>query len=202
MRGRIADWKDDRGFGFISPDSGGDRLFFHVSGMARGASRPSVGDSVSYEMSTASDGKARAVNVRPAGLGAVSGMLMSKRMLFSAAALLPFPVLWRLVDTGKLPASSLSGFAGMSALTFVLYGLDKWAAQREAQRTSENTLHFCALLGGWPGALLAQQVFRHKSSKRPFQIIFWFTVVLNCGVLGVAGSTTGAAFIGKILETW
>jgi len=201
MRGRIAVWNDNRGFGFISPDSGGDRLFFHVSGMARGASRPSVGDSVSYEMSTASDGKARAVNVRPAGLGAVSGMLMSKRMLFSAAALLPFPVLWRLVDTGKLPASSLWGFAGMSALTFVLYGLDKWAAQRKAQRTAENKLHFFALLGGWPGGLLAQQVFRHKSSKRSFQITFWTTVVLNVCVLGAVASTAGAVFIKSLIGT-
>ena len=142
MRGRIAVWNDDRGFGFINPDAGGDRLFFHISGMVRGASRPSVGDSVTYEMSTASNGKARAVNVRPAGLGAVSGVLMSKRVLLSTAALLPFPVLWRLVETGKLPASSLWFFAGMSALTFVLYGLDKWAAQRKAQRTAENKLHF------------------------------------------------------------
>ncbi|WP_136254279.1 DUF1294 domain-containing protein [Onishia niordana] len=200
MRGRIAVWKDDRGFGFINPDSGGERLFFHVSGMVRGASRPSVGDNVSYDVTTASDGKARAVNVRPAGLDAVSGVLISKRVLLSVVALSAIPVLWWFVAAGEFPAFLLWVFAGMSAVTFVLYGLDKWAAKREAQRTSENTLHFCALLGGWPGALLAQQVFRHKSSKRPFQLNFWFTVVLNCGVLGVAGSTTGAAFIGKILE--
>ena len=115
MRGRIAVWNDDRGFGFINPDAGGDRLFFHVSGMARGASRPSVGDSVTYEMSTASNGKARAVNVRPAGLGAVSGVLMSKRVILSAAALLPFPVLWGLVEAEKLPAHVLWFLAGMSA---------------------------------------------------------------------------------------
>lgn len=78
MRGRIAVWNDDRGYGFINPDAGGDRLFFHISGMVRGASRPSVGDSVTYEMSTAPNGKSRAVSVRPAGLGAVSGVLMSK----------------------------------------------------------------------------------------------------------------------------
>tara|TARA_B100000700_G_scaffold246505_2_gene275459 strand:+ start:8805 stop:9410 length:606 start_codon:yes stop_codon:yes gene_type:complete len=199
MRGRITVWNDDRGFGFINSDAGGDRLFFHVSGMARGASRPSVGDSVTYEMSTASNGKARAVNVRPAGLGAVSGVLMSKRVILSAAALLPFPVLWGLVEAEKLPAHVLWFLAGMSALTFALYGFDKWAAKRKAQRTAENKLHFVALLGGWPGGLLAQQVFRHKSSKRSFQITFWITVILNCCVLGAVGSTAGAVFIKSLI---
>ncbi|WP_458524707.1 DUF1294 domain-containing protein [Onishia taeanensis] len=202
MQGHIADWKDDRGFGFIKPDSGGQRIFFHVSGMARGASRPSVGDNVSYEVTTASDGKTRAVNVRPAGLDAVSGVLLSKRLLLSVVALSAIPVLWWLVVAGKFPAFLLWILAGMSAVTFVLYGLDKWAAKRETQRTAENTLHLCALLGGWPGALLAQQVFRHKSSKRSLQIAFWFTVLLNCGVLVVARSTTGAAFIRDILAAW
>ena len=90
----------------------------------------------------------------------------------------------------------------MSALAFILYGVDKWAAKREAQRTAESTLQLCALLGGWPGALLAQQVFRHKSSKRSFQIAFWSSVTLNCGALGFVGSPTGAAFIRHILGTW
>jgi uncharacterized membrane protein YsdA (DUF1294 family) len=36
-----------------------------------------------------------------------------------------------------------------------------------------------ALAGGWPGALLAQQVLRHKSTKREFRQVFWATVLLN-----------------------
>jgi uncharacterized membrane protein YsdA (DUF1294 family) len=39
------------------------------------------------------------------------------------------------------------------------------------------------LLGGWPGALLAQDLFRHKTSKTVFQAMFWCTVLLNCGGL-------------------
>jgi len=201
MRGRIADWKDDRGFGFIEPESGGEGVFFHISGMVRGAPRPSGGDKVSYEMATTPEGKTRAVDVRTAGLAAVSNVLMSKRVLLSVVALVVFPVLWWFVKAGKFPVLLLWAFAGMSTVAFILYGLDKWAAQREAQRTSENTLQFCALLGGWPGALLAQQLFRHKSTKRSFPIIFWFAVALNCGVLGFVGSATGAAFIRQLIET-
>ncbi len=200
MRGRIADWKDARGFGFIEPEAGGNRVFFHISGMAHGASRPSVGDIVSYEVVTTPDGKTRAVKVGPAGLAAASGVLTSKRVLLSVAALIVLPALWWFVKVGKFPALLFWASAGMSIVAFVLYGLDKWAARRKARRTSENTLQFCALLGGWPGALLAQQVFRHKSSKRSFQITFWFTVVLNCGVLGFLVSPPGAAFFQKAIE--
>lgn len=67
----------------------------------------------------------------------------------------------------------------LSLLCFVIYALDKAAAKAGRWRTPENTLHLLALLGGWPGALLAQQWLRHKSSKLAFRIVFWMTVVLN-----------------------
>jgi uncharacterized membrane protein YsdA (DUF1294 family) len=53
------------------------------------------------------------------------------------------------------------------------------AAERGGQRTPENTLHLFDLLGGWAGALIAQQQFRHKTIKQPFQAIFWATVAVN-----------------------
>ena len=202
MRGRITDWKDERGFGFIEPESGGRRVFFHISNMVRGAPRPSIGDVVSYEMAITGDGRSSAVEVRPTGLNAVSGMLLSKRVFLSVVATLVFPVLWWYMKIGMFPAILFWAFAGMSSVTFILYGLDKSAAKREVQRTPESRLQFCALLGGWPGALLAQQLFRHKSSKLSFQLIFWFTVMLNCGVLWLVVSPTGAAFIRQFLQAW
>jgi len=44
-------------------------------------------------------------------------------------------------------------------------------------------LHFMAVIGGWPGALVAQEVFRHKSRKLSFRLVLWTTVALNCGAL-------------------
>ena len=61
-----------------------------------------------------------------------------------------------------------------------MYGLDKRAALRGEWRASEASLHIVALLGGWPGALIAQSVFHHKTRKQPFHTIFWATVALNC----------------------
>lgn len=200
MRGSIAVWKDNRGFGFIEPDCGGERVFVHIRDMVRGARRPSIGNVVSYEITTTSDGKTRALNVGPAGLATVSNVFSSKRGLLSIVALLVFPVLWWFSNQGKFPTLLFWPLTGMSFVAFILYGLDKWAAIRGVQRTPESTLQFCALLGGWPGALLAQQVFRHKSRKRSFQITFWFTIVLNCGVLGFVSSPTGAALVRQLLE--
>jgi uncharacterized membrane protein YsdA (DUF1294 family) len=64
-----------------------------------------------------------------------------------------------------------------------------------AWRTAENRLHVLALLGGWPGALIAQQVLRHKSRKASFRFTFWVTVVLNCVALAWLFTAGGAAFV-------
>ena len=57
-----------------------------------------------------------------------------------------------------------------------------------------------ALLGGWPGAIFAQRVFRHKSSKPSFQSVFWITVVLNCVALGALLSPWGVEIVNPLLE--
>ena len=73
----------------------------------------------------------------------------------------------------------IGAYAVLSLVTFIAYGLDKSAARRGAWRTPEAELHLLALLGGWPGALIAQRFFRHKTRKQPFRTIFWGTVVVN-----------------------
>ena len=77
----------------------------------------------------------------------------------------------------------LLAYIGLSALTFVIYAVDKSKARRGAWRVPESTLHFLALFGGWPGAILAQKMFRHKTQKRKFRAMFWITVIANCGAL-------------------
>lgn len=74
----------------------------------------------------------------------------------------------------------LGAYLVLSAVAFVMYGRDKVAATRGTWRTPEAALHLIAILGGWPGALLGQRVFRHKTRKQPFRAVFWFTVIVNC----------------------
>jgi uncharacterized membrane protein YsdA (DUF1294 family) len=67
----------------------------------------------------------------------------------------------------------------MSTATFVAYGLDKRAAVRGARRTRERTLLLMGLSFGWPGAIAAQQLFRHKTKDRVFLVWFWATVAVH-----------------------
>jgi uncharacterized membrane protein YsdA (DUF1294 family) len=80
-----------------------------------------------------------------------------------------------------LSIAALYGLA--SLITFVIYFIDKSAAQAGRWRIPEKTLHTLALAGGWPGALIAQKLFRHKTSKKEFQLVFWLTVILNVAVV-------------------
>jgi cold shock CspA family protein len=50
LKGRITDWNDDRGFGFIIPSEGNGKVFLHVSALARGQPRPSGHELVTYDL--------------------------------------------------------------------------------------------------------------------------------------------------------
>ena len=54
---------------------------------------------------------------------------------------------------------------------------------RGLMQIKPSTLHFLAVMGGWPGALVAQRVFHHKSRQPSFQLAFLATVVANCAAL-------------------
>lgn len=73
-------------------------------------------------------------------------------------------------------------YAVASVVAFILYGYDKQQARHGRWRTPEKLLHGVELLGGWPGALVAQQVFRHKTRKVPFQVWFWLIVTVHQAV--------------------
>ena len=60
-------------------------------------------------------------------------------------------------------------FLTINVLTFIVYGVDKWKAQRGRWRVSETVLLGLAALGGSVGAWLAMQLFRHKTQKKKFR---------------------------------
>jgi uncharacterized membrane protein YsdA (DUF1294 family) len=87
---------------------------------------------------------------------------------------------------------SVPGWVGVaylvtSTVCFVVYAIDKVAAVRGGWRVSESTLILLGLAGGWPGAILAQQVLRHKNRKAAFLAVFWGSVLLNVGGFIVLG---------------
>jgi len=83
----------------------------------------------------------------------------------------------------QLPLFIIIAYVFMSIITYFVYSSDKSKAITEKYRVPENTLHILSLLGGWIGALIAQQRFRHKTKKTSFKIVFWITVLLNVSIL-------------------
>lgn len=83
----------------------------------------------------------------------------------------------------KVPDIVVIVYVLMSIVAIIFYGIDKSAAEKGQWRTPESTLQIVALLGGWPGALFAQDILRHKTRKPSFQAIFWLAVAVNIGAL-------------------
>ena len=183
FEGTLKSWNDERGFGFIAPDQGGDEIFVHIKAIANRNGRPALDQRLSFEIELGPQGKKRAKNVLPVRqAGAIRGRTHSKAPWGTATlfAIPGFLVLYAIVAVVWRPSGYVAlAYAGMSVLTFAVYAGDKIAASRGNWRTSESTLHGLALACGWPGALVAQQVLRHKSTKAAFRSVFWATVILN-----------------------
>ena len=101
-------------------------------------------------------------------------------MLGIPSAILAFAAVYLVADLRwHVPWTIGFVYLGLSILTFAMYAADKRAAQGNHWRTPENTLLLVGLIGGWPGAVVAQQVLRHKTKKLSFRTRFWSTVILN-----------------------
>ena len=98
----------------------------------------------------------------------------------SLAILVAFALAWAAVALVRgVPLWATLLYAGASAACFALYAVDKAAARAGRERISESMLLSLGFVGGWPGALVAQQLFRHKTAKRSFRIRFWLSVGVN-----------------------
>jgi len=182
-KGKITSWNDEKGYGFVSPLVGGEQVFVHIKAFRNRNRRPEINDIVTFTLSTDKQGR------RCAADAVFAGDKFTKRaprnsstpQIVLALAFLVTVVIC--VWMGFLPGPAGIAYAALSPVTFFAYAFDKAAARRKTWRTPENALHLLGLVGGWPGALLAQQVLRHKSKKADFRAIFWITVLINCCAL-------------------
>jgi len=179
QKGKITNWKDDKGFGFITPIGGGKQIFIHVKAFENINIRPKLNQIVSYDISKDNRGRTCAVNASRLGDRKVKKTKKSGRTVSIIIISVFFIFLVLSILSTKMPVLVIAVYIVVSLLTFTMYYIDKSAAQNGYWRTPESTLHFLSLVGGWPGALIAQQKLRHKSKKQPFRVVFWVTVLLN-----------------------
>ena len=198
--GTIQSWQDDRGFGFIEPAAqGGQAVFVHIKSFTSLSGRPQVGQRVTFEVELNAQGKKRAKNVAVVSAATASAVQRQRQRRaanspaqWGTASLFALPafllvylavaVIWR------VPGWVAALYAGASVVCALVYAIDKSAAVAGRWRVSESTLHTLSLVGGWPGALVAQQVLRHKSNKASFRSAFWGTVVVNVAAFVVIHS--------------
>ena len=198
-QGRLHDWIDDKGFGFVTPNGGGDKAFVHIKAFARTTRRPANGDVITYALFRDPRGRLQAGNVRFAGATEPADDRAHPGMIGPVFALIFCIALVGAALLRQIPMNVLLAYTVMSAIALIAYGLDKSAASAGRQRTPESTLHFLGLFCGWPGALLAQRVFRHKSRKAAFQSTFWGTVGVNVVALLFFASDVGRAWIDGLI---
>ena len=188
-QGRLVEWFDEKGYGFIQPnDSSKDRVFLHIKDFVRQGPRPIVGCALEYTVLLDGEGRFRAQQVmylkasqtqkilpKPKNVKGQPQKLKPMQIACSAyiLALAVFTI------SGLLNGLALLFIVMMNVLTYWMYAQDKEAALLGNRRVPEQTLHILSFLGGWPTAWLAQEKLRHKTQKQPFRKIYFCTIALN-----------------------
>src|SRR3546814_1190472 len=126
LAGRISDWNDDKGYGFVTPNGGGDRAFVHIKAFQPGSRRPVDGDLVSYAVMRDGRGRSNAAEVRFAGQRIAQrkptrAPTRIPRRLLGSAALVTVVVGTAL---GILPIVVALARAGLGLLSYLMYWLD------------------------------------------------------------------------------
>ena len=190
-QGRLVEWFDDKGYGFIQPnDPSKGRVFLHIKDFARQGPRPIMGCALEYEVQVDGQGRFKANRVSYLKASQTQNKASFKKQnnpIKQQSKLQPMQILCiiyivflaGLTITGLLNGMVLLFISVINAMTYWMYAQDKEAAQSNNRRVPENTLHTLSFLGGWPAAWLAQQRLRHKTQKQPFRKIYFCTIAFN-----------------------
>jgi uncharacterized membrane protein YsdA (DUF1294 family)/cold shock CspA family protein len=200
-KGKITSWNDDKGFGFITPVSGGKRVFVHIKAFSNSNRHPDINQLVTYAWSNDKQGRPCAANATLVGDRLLEKTKRKNGSLSTIGAAFFLIIVGVSVLTTKIPSLILALYIFGSLFTFIMYAADKSAARKGNWRTKESTLHLLSLAGGWPGALIAQQELRHKSKKQSFRSVFWVTVLINCGAFIWMLTPTGAATLQSLISS-
>jgi len=191
LKGKLIKWDEDKAFGFIVPNGGGDHVFIYKSAFSNRQRTPQIKDIITFSIARDKQGRYCADEATFSGekLKKKQAKNVSKFSIYLSVIFIV--LMMAALVIGHMPINLVLFYLGGSTLTFILYAYDKSKAKRGAWRTPESTLHLFALAGGWPGAAIAQQTLRHKSQKKEFRFVFWLTVIANFCALAWLMSPSG-----------
>lgn len=197
-KGHIISWKREKEFGFIRADGVPRDVFLHANDIKQKGYVPVPGDEVFFLLTEGAGGKAKALQAK---FPAARPALMARTAFLISLVLLQLSLLAGvLVGSFFLyPATFLPllVYLAMSAVTFLAYYFDKRQAIKRGRRLSERAMHTFELFGGWPGAIFAQGILRHKSSKPNYRRVLWGIIVLH--FVGLAYLVVSGASLSELL---
>lgn len=138
LKGRLREWRDDKGFGFIEPMLPGPTIFVHIKAFMRPGRRPQVGDLLIYEVGRGANGKFRAEQLEyslASGEASPSRRPSHRRAWPIPLAVLVLGGLTAAWAMGRLPILIPTAYVGMSVLAYLLYA---WGQGFRAWRPVEN----------------------------------------------------------------
>lgn len=207
LQGTVSYWRDDKGFGFVTTDTS-ERIFFHIRDFKQPpARRPQQGDRLSFQLGFDKQQRSYALSLqleestvaptKPAkstgpDFYQIQQQAWCFRYLFFALLLLS-------LLAGSFAFTVPLFYLEASLFTYWLYQIDKkLAASGQSSRLPEESLQMFSLIGGWPGALVAQKRLHHKVHKMPFQREFRFVIYGNSCFLLWLLSEPGTDFLQKM----
>lgn len=220
LTGTVVFWRDDKGFGFVLCQQDQQKYFFHIrdkaSSSANGSARPLAGDQLSFTLAKDRQGRPVANNwllsatspereaqtptkrskthqaQNPQHIAQASQFALFFRVSFLTAVIIALLY-------GKLIYILPLLYTEASLMTYWLYKTDKEAAiAGHGSRLAEESLQLFALIGGWPGAYIAQQQLAHKRSKLSFRREFGFVIIGNTLLVIWLFSPWGQAFLNRM----
>ena len=212
LSGTVVFWRDDKGFGFVLCEQNQQKLFFHIRDLVSGNARPQVGDKINFSLQQDKQGR---------DIAASWSFTSDKTLTCPKPYRLPvsddaidiryanqIALLFRLSFLAAVVIALLYGqliyvlpllYVEASLFTYWLYKADKEAAiARHGNRLAEESLQLFSLIGGWPGAYIAQQQLAHKRSKIPFRREFGFVIAGNALLVMWLLSPWGQQFLARM----
>ena len=176
MEGVIVKFDESRGFGFIRSKDFSKDVFVHVRNIPDRQAL-ALGQKVMFDTTKTRKGLL-AINVIP-GKKAISPYAVFGILGILGTGLMTFVSYYQGLNI------VWSYFLSINLLTFFFYGYDKKFSRTSYFRIPESILHSLAICGAAPGGLVGQMVFRHKTMKKSFQIVYWVIVIVQMIILSL-----------------
>ena len=173
MQGYVIHFNEEKGYGFIGSDDYEENIFVHIT-QVKNADELSRGQAVKFDIEKTKKGLA-AINVTAGKKQYSPYLIFGLISLCSTLAIFTY--------ANQHLQILIAYLLAINSTTFTLYGYDKFISSTDKLRVPELNLQTLALLGGSPAALMAQKIFRHKTIKGSFQIVYWLIVTLQIGLL-------------------